>query len=288
LTEASHQLVVTVDQDSSTDSSNRSIFIDYFIYNTTSTAGKTVLFDDSDASLVYSPDWQANTASSSSLQGTEHVSMSVGASVFLSFEGTQISLFGPSGQKGLQASVLIDGSDSHSGPMTQSNKQNQLFASSVLPPGQHTINVTVLTGDSTAIDYFLVGNNILPTTATTLPPAGSPVSSPPPTSSPAPDGTQKPVSSSLAKAPPIAAIVGGAVGGLALLLLVLLGVLMWRRRSRRVNERAFDYPATSLPHPWAGKRGSVTSMTTLTEDDGSRHPQNFEKQRPASRYIYYE
>ncbi|KAF8166127.1 hypothetical protein K438DRAFT_1617190 [Mycena galopus ATCC 62051] len=87
LTEASHQLVVTVNQDSSTDSSNRSIFLDYFIYNTTSTAGKTVLFDDSDANLAYSPDWQVNTASSSSLQGTEHVSTSAGASVSLSFEG---------------------------------------------------------------------------------------------------------------------------------------------------------------------------------------------------------
>ncbi|KAF8207515.1 hypothetical protein K438DRAFT_1962437 [Mycena galopus ATCC 62051] len=71
LAEASHQLVVTVDQDLSTDSSNRSIFLDYFIYNTTSAAGKTVLFDDSDASLSYSPDWRINTDSDSSLQGTE-------------------------------------------------------------------------------------------------------------------------------------------------------------------------------------------------------------------------
>ncbi|KAF8144979.1 hypothetical protein K438DRAFT_1630855 [Mycena galopus ATCC 62051] len=87
LAEASHQLVVTVDQDLSTDSSNRSIFLDYFIYNTTSAAGKTVLFDDSDASLSYSPDWRVNTDSDSSLQGTEHISTSIGASVALSFEG---------------------------------------------------------------------------------------------------------------------------------------------------------------------------------------------------------
>ncbi|KAF7351993.1 hypothetical protein MVEN_01161500 [Mycena venus] len=177
LKEASHQLVITVDQDSSTDSLDRSIFLDYFIYNTTSAAGKTVLLDDNDASLAYSPDWQANTDSDSSLQGTEHVSTSAGAWVSLSFEGTQISLFGPSGQKGLQVSVVIDGSDSQSGVITQSQNQNQLFTSPVLPFGHHTMNVTLLTGGSTAIDYFLVASNLGP---------------------PASYGAQKSVSSSLA------------------------------------------------------------------------------------------
>jgi hypothetical protein len=90
--EASHQLVVTVDQDSSPDSSDRPFFLDYFVYNATSAAGKTVLFDDNDASLAYSPDWQANTDSDSSLQGTEHVSTSAGAWVGLSFEGERTYL----------------------------------------------------------------------------------------------------------------------------------------------------------------------------------------------------
>jgi hypothetical protein len=104
------------------------------------------------------------------------------------------------------------------------------------------MNVTLLTGDSTAIDYFLVSSTLgPPTPATSLQLVGTPVSSLPPAGTPAPDGAQKPVSSSLAtsqgsKAPPIAAIVGGAVGGLALLLLLLLVLLMWRRRSQRVNQ----------------------------------------------------
>jgi hypothetical protein len=234
------------------NSLDRTFFLDYFVYNTASAAGKTVLFDDNDASLAYSPDWQSNTGSDRSLQGTEHVSTAAGAWVALSFEGedtyfllmnttqilcpgTQISIFGPSSQKGLQASVVIDGSDSKSGVISQSKKQNPLFISAVLPLGHHTMNVTLLTGDSTAIDYFLVTSNLgVPTTAT-------PVSSPPPQGTPASDGAQKPVSSSPAaskasNAPPIAAIVGGAVGGLALLLLLLIAVLMWRRRSRRVNQ----------------------------------------------------
>ncbi|KAF8152684.1 hypothetical protein K438DRAFT_1987838 [Mycena galopus ATCC 62051] len=95
LAETSHQLLVTVDQDSSMDSSDRSIFLHYFVYNTTSAVGKLVLFDNNDTSLAYSPDWQANTDSDSSLQGTEHVSMSAGAWVALSFAGTRILLFSP-------------------------------------------------------------------------------------------------------------------------------------------------------------------------------------------------
>ncbi|KAF8124025.1 hypothetical protein K438DRAFT_1893841 [Mycena galopus ATCC 62051] len=258
LTEASHQLVVTVDQDSSTDASNRSIFLDYFIYNTTSTAGKTVLFDDSDAILSYSPDWQVNTDSDSSLRGTEHVSTSARASVALSFQGTQISFFGPSGQKGLQASVVIDGSDSHSGVITQSNTQNQLFASSVLPPGQHTINVTVLTGDPTAIDYFFVEN-----TATTLPS---------PTNTPASDGTQKPVSSSLAsshasKALPITAIVGGAVGALVILVLILVGLLMRRRRAHiRSNRYISQFVMPAGPQQAGSDAAIVSRRQTLQHE----------------------
>ncbi|KAF8146339.1 hypothetical protein K438DRAFT_1869913 [Mycena galopus ATCC 62051] len=238
LTEASHQLVVTVDDDSSTDSSDRSIFLDYFIYNTTSTAGKTVLFDDSDTSLAYSPDWQANTGSDSSLQSTEHVSTSAGASVSLSFEGTQISLFGPSGQKGLQASVVIDGSDSHSGVITQSPNQNQLFASSVLPPGQYTINITVLAGDSTAIDYFLVES----------PPATTTVSQ-------------------AFKALPIAAIVGGAVGALVILVLILVGLLIQRRRAHiRSNQYISQFVMPAGPQQVGSDAAIVSRRQTLQHE----------------------
>jgi hypothetical protein len=85
--EGSHQLVVTVDQDTSTNVLNRTFFLDYFVYQTTSAAGKTVLFDDTDASLTYSQGWQAINDSDSSLEGTQHLSESVGSSVALSFEG---------------------------------------------------------------------------------------------------------------------------------------------------------------------------------------------------------
>ena len=87
--EGPHQLVVTVNQDTSSNSLNRTFFLDYFVYQTTSATGKTMLFDDNDASLVYSPDsdWQVNTGSDGSLERTEHVSTSAGSWVAFSFEG---------------------------------------------------------------------------------------------------------------------------------------------------------------------------------------------------------
>jgi len=257
---------------------NATFFLDYFVYNTTSPAGKTMLFDDSDTSLTYSADWQANNDSDGSLERTEHVSKA-GASVALSFEGTQISVIGSS-QKGFEASVVIDGSQPQK--ISQPQNQDQLFSSTVLSSGPHTMNI-IFTEGNAAIDYFLVTSNLdIPTASTALPPTGSRAS----------DGAQTSVSTSLgtaqvSKAPPIAAIVGGAVGGLALLLLLLVAALVWRRRSRRDNQPAFEYPVMSEPHPWADKRDSVASLTTLTEDNESQGPKNFDKQRPPSRYIYY-
>ncbi|KAJ7711303.1 hypothetical protein B0H14DRAFT_698742 [Mycena olivaceomarginata] len=77
--EASHKLVITVDQDTSLspqgNPSNGTFFLDYFIYKTTSTAGKTVVIDDSDPSVTYSPKWLL-AGSDSRLESTRHLSNS--------------------------------------------------------------------------------------------------------------------------------------------------------------------------------------------------------------------
>ncbi|KAJ7300485.1 hypothetical protein DFH08DRAFT_908462 [Mycena albidolilacea] len=284
--EASHTLVVTVDPSDTSSSQQesplkRAFWLDYFIYQTTSTVGKTVVIDDNDPSVTYSPKWTPNQ-SDARLESTRHVSNSQldGAWAAVSFNGTGISLFGSSGSPGpdqeFKASVAID--ESQAGTISQTN-ENQLFDSGVLPPGPHTINVTVLDGHSLVIDYFLVKND--PEIPFVAPTAGSSTSASESTIAPSPLGTTQ-----VSKAPPIAAIVGGVVGGLVLLLLLLVAALMWRRRARRSNQPASSYPVMS--DPWAGKRISVTSMTTLTEDNESQRPKNFGKQRPPSRYMYYE
>ncbi|KAF7361043.1 Right-handed parallel beta-helix repeat-containing protein [Mycena sanguinolenta] len=261
LSEAQHTLVVTNDQDL-----NRTFFLDYFIYITTSTTGKTLLIDDTDASVTYSPGWQSENSTETCLESTRHVSSAAESWAAVSFNGTGISVIGTPSQTEFKVSIVIDGSQ----PITsQSQIDNQLFNTSNLPAGPHTINITVLEGNL-AIDYFFVYD------------AGSPALATPPTGAPL-AGSSKTL--------PIAAIVGGAIGGLALLILLLAVVLtMRRRRAADVDQSVLEYTdsMTPAPHPWDVKRGSITNMATITNDlDGGR-PKNFEKERPASRYIYYD
>jgi hypothetical protein len=290
LNETTHQLVVTVAEDASlagVNALNKTFFLDYFVYTPTAAAGQSVfLFDDNDARVTYSPGgWQSGN-SVECLESTQHVSTSAESWAALPFNGTGISLVGTPSQSGFKASIVIDGSQS---VISQTHNQNQLFNTSGLTSGPHTINVTVLEGNL-GIDYFMVTND---GPASNNPNAQAQASPPQPSVSPLSDAGALQTSKTL----PVAAIVGGAVGGLVFLLLLLVAVLLLRRRrAGRRNQAAFDYPVTSeypvmsQPHPWANKRGSVTSMTTLTEGD-DREPErskNFSKERPASRYIYYE
>ncbi|KAF7361025.1 hypothetical protein MSAN_01132800 [Mycena sanguinolenta] len=207
LEETEHTLTVTVDSNS-----NVSLFLDYFVYTTTSTAGKALLVDDSDGFVTYSAGWQARNDSDTSLERTEHVSEVVGSWAALSFQGTGISLFGSSVGQGTTASVIIDESQ----PVVISQSQtNQLFNSSSLSSGTHTMNITIIGANALGIDYFLI-----------QPDAENPVTVP--AASPSAGGTTR-----LSKKPPTAAIAGGVVGGLVLFVLGLAIIFMLLRRRRR-------------------------------------------------------
>ncbi|KAF8146311.1 hypothetical protein K438DRAFT_1870134 [Mycena galopus ATCC 62051] len=289
--ETTHQLVVTVAKDASlagVNALNETFFLDYFVITPTAAAVQSVLlFDDNDSRVTYSPGgWQSGN-SVECLESTQHVSTSAESWAALPFNGTGISLVGTPSQRNFKASIVIDESQPI---ISQSQDHNQqLFNTSGLTPGPHTINVTVLEGNL-GIDYFMVTND---GPASNNSNAQAQASPPQPSVSPLSDAGALQTSKTL----PIAAIVGSVVGGLVFLLLLLVAVLLLRRRSAgRRNQAAFDYPVTSeypvmsQPHPWANKRGSVTSMTTLTEGDDREpeYPKNFSKERPASRYIYYE
>ncbi|KAF7361042.1 hypothetical protein MSAN_01134700 [Mycena sanguinolenta] len=215
--ETQHTLVVTVNHIHDTlQSPTPAFFLDYFIYNTTSTAGKTLLIDDTDGSVTYSPEgWQSFNSTDNSLERTQHVSTLVGSWAAASFNGTAISLFGPPGQEGFSASIIVDGSQP---VISQSqNTENQLFNASGLSSGPHTINVTVVEG-ILGIDYFVVSNsgNSAPIT---------------PQSQPVPSPSYSSGTSQFSKKPPIAVIVGGAIGGL-IILVMLLAIIIWQRRRR--------------------------------------------------------
>ncbi|KAJ7364557.1 hypothetical protein DFH08DRAFT_274640 [Mycena albidolilacea] len=257
LEDVSHKLVITVDQDTPLSQQvnplNRTLFLDYFIYKTTSTAGKTVVIDDNDPSVTYSPKWNPDH-SDSRLENTRHVSNTQldGAWAAVSFNGTGISLFGsPGPDQGFKASVAIDGSQS--GIISQSQNQNSLFDSGALPAGPHTINVTVLGGHQLNIDYFLVKNDLeSPSVAPTTSGSGSASTSNPGSASEGTSGTAQG-----SKTPSIAAIVGGAIGGLVILALILILALIRRRRARtRRNHAAI---ISVLPR-WIGNNEEQTTI----------------------------
>jgi hypothetical protein len=84
---AAHTLSIIVDQDSNLDN-QQTLFLDYFVYTTTSTGRKSVLVDDSDIRVTYSQDWDFQNDSDASLERTQHVSTSDGSWVSLTFEGS--------------------------------------------------------------------------------------------------------------------------------------------------------------------------------------------------------
>ncbi|KAJ7711296.1 hypothetical protein B0H14DRAFT_2645839 [Mycena olivaceomarginata] len=264
--EASHKLVITVDQDASLSPHvNPTFLLDYFIYKTTSTAGKTVVIDDNDPSVTYSPKWNLNH-SDSQLESTRHVSNTQldGAWAAVSFNGaayffllnattrecpgTGISLFGsfPLDQ-GFKASVAID--ESQSGIVSQSQNQNSLFDSGALPAGPHTINVTVLDGHQLNIDYFLVKNDLESSSVTPTPSS--------PTASGGPTQTGAPGTPVVSKTSNTAPIVGGAIGGLVILALILILVLIRRRRAR--TRQNSDAVVSVLPR-WIGNNNEPTTI----------------------------
>ncbi|KAF7362780.1 hypothetical protein MVEN_00627700 [Mycena venus] len=227
LEDALHTLTL-VDNDSNLEF--RTLFLDYFVYTTTSTAGKLVLIDDTDTVLTYSPGWKAITNTTGSLESTQHVAPLTASWVALSFEGIRISLIG----NGSVTSVVIDGSEQLTISQIPADTNN-LFQSSVLSQAKHTMNISVPDENLLAIDYFLI------TTASSSddPPASSSamsLSRVAPTTqassslslSPSSPTTQTSSQTPL-KRTPIGAIAGGAVGG-ALLIFALLAIFMRRRK----------------------------------------------------------
>jgi hypothetical protein len=92
LVEAPHTLTITVTF-LTTDITPETLFLDYFVYKTASADSKTILVDDSDPSLIYSPDWQRQDDCDTCIERTQHVSASAGAWVALNFEGSRCTMF---------------------------------------------------------------------------------------------------------------------------------------------------------------------------------------------------
>ncbi|KAJ6530929.1 hypothetical protein DFH09DRAFT_1183698 [Mycena vulgaris] len=298
LPDGPHTLFITATS-SGTSHTNQNIFLDYFMYNTTSTAGKTLFLDDSDARVVYSGEWNASS-SEGFFQNTVHVSKSPSSTVSLTFEGNYFSLYGPitydEDGVGCTASAVIDGRKpvnmtiSHPKLARQTIANSQLFTSGALQPGSHTIVITALDDRPFSVDYFIFeAQSNLATAATSSSSATIPLSA---TQSGQPAISSsgvihRPTSAQSSRSPNVVAIVGGAVGGFALLALLLVGLLIWRQRRRR---QKFDRPAprsleASKVSRW--RQSAASSVTTLAGGDDEDLPEAERKVQLPPRYLSY-
>ncbi|KAF7334557.1 Right-handed parallel beta-helix repeat-containing protein [Mycena venus] len=279
LDDAPHRLVVTVDQDA-TLNPNHTFLLDYFVYDTTSTAGKTLLIDDGDSSITYSLNWQSVNNADDCLERTKHVSESAGSWATVTFQGTQISLVVPSSQQAFNASIIVDGSK-WGPPIPQTDKSNQFWLSPLLPQGTHTINVTVLDGNPLALDYLLLTTNVdladpsvvcvsSPTAVTSTTPTLTASSSSATASNSSPGVT--PVvtqfSSSTTTKPQllIGAVMAGPVAVFVFIVASLLAFIFIRRRKRRArdpptrNRNSSGGSDWHLVSQWVGRNELTTAI----------------------------
>ncbi|KAJ7111652.1 hypothetical protein C8R43DRAFT_1078998 [Mycena crocata] len=285
LQEGTHTLIVT----QTGREHNDVIFLDYFLYTTTSTAGKTVFIDDNDPKLHYSSGWEVGSGDGM-LQNTTHTSRTVGSELSFDFEGSSIKFNGPifpaDSGNGYNASVVIDGGPSFI--MTQTHQDsttfnNLLFSSSPeLAPGKHTIVITALNDQPLAIDYFLVqAHTVNASTGAATSASNSPLSQ---ATGSAVTQSEPPLAGAQTSKPfPMAAVIGGVAGAVLLLILLLgvFGVLWWRRKARRLEtDSAFVAPPTAE----VNRRWTAQSAVTLTDQAIGG---DLGKGGIPPRYIYY-
>ncbi|KAK7049116.1 hypothetical protein R3P38DRAFT_3175366 [Favolaschia claudopus] len=175
LTDASHTLVIT----QTAAQTQGEIFLDYVMYNTTSSSARSYFIDDRDPRIIYTPAWR-KFGSDVDFQHTSQGSTSAGDSFRLEFEGEDrksISFYGGinNGSAGqvLNASMVIDGGIPTyfvPGPQPEADTNNNLiFDSGELSEGNHTLVVTAENDYTVWVDYFVVTPNPTATGELTIP-----------------------------------------------------------------------------------------------------------------------
>ncbi|KAK7022450.1 hypothetical protein R3P38DRAFT_2710429 [Favolaschia claudopus] len=172
LNDASHTLAIT----QTAAQTQGEIFLDYIMYNTTSSSARSYFIDDRDPRIIYIPAWR-KFGSDVDFQHTSQGSTSVGDCFVLEFEGKSISFYGGinNGSAGqvLNASMVIDGgTPTYFVPGTQPEAEtnnNLIFYSGELSEGNHTLVVTAENDYTVWVDYFVVTPNPTATGELTIP-----------------------------------------------------------------------------------------------------------------------
>ncbi|KAK7000361.1 hypothetical protein R3P38DRAFT_2561495 [Favolaschia claudopus] len=182
LNDGSHTLVIT----QTAAQTQGEIFLDYIMYDTTSSSVRSYFIDDRDPRIIYTPAWR-KFGSDVDFQHTSQGSTSAGDSFRLEFEGEDIlavfaigksiSFYGGinNGSAGqvLNASMAIDGGTSTyfvPGPQPEADTNNNLiFYSGELSEGNHTLVVTSENDFTVWVDYFVVTPNPTATGESSIP-----------------------------------------------------------------------------------------------------------------------
>ncbi|KAJ6530950.1 hypothetical protein DFH09DRAFT_140911 [Mycena vulgaris] len=236
----SHTLVIT----QSAAQALGVIFLDYFMFNTTSTSIKSYFIDDRDARVTYTPEWRKFIGDNDFMH-TSQESTSPGDSFSLKFEGTSVSYYGgitASDAGVMNASIVLDGGKptffiAPASPAAVTN--NLIFESGIINDGSHTLVITQENQFTVWTDYFL----ITPGTAS----AASSTPSPSTTSGSGSDTTGE----SSKKSTPIGAIVGPVIGIVLLIALAAAAFILCRRRKRRREFEPADLPMALAPAPFS-------------------------------------
>ncbi|KAJ7174092.1 hypothetical protein C8R43DRAFT_1102585 [Mycena crocata] len=285
------------------------INLDYLMYNTSSTAEKTLFIDDSDPRVEYL-DWQEVDPARTrrNLQHTGHEAQSSQSLISFSFEGTFASLNGiilPGTQpEDFNASVVIDGGEPFTlppfNPTSEPIFNYELFRKTDLEPGDHSMTVSVFSGQQAfALDYFSTGaapttpransaSNLSavadPSAASSASLASSSITMVTPTSGNN-LGHGPSVTASSSERVPLAALIGCILGGVAvLLLLIFAGVFIWRRRGRKLEDKQVH--RASIASRWSGRRESVATLVTL-QDVEAQPGTEYRKSHLTPRYLSY-
>ncbi|EIW61139.1 uncharacterized protein TRAVEDRAFT_43966 [Trametes versicolor FP-101664 SS1] len=159
----------------------------------------TVLVDDGDNRIQYSPGWSEDSGSGIvEVDSTRHEASQGGLTASLTFSGTRVSVVGTRddssshGQPNTAYFINTVLQGTYSAPFTALGDvfyNVTFFTSPTLPFGDHTVTITMEGGTGTGpqifvLDYFLVdtGQPSLGPPAATLPPAATP----PPSATPDP------------------------------------------------------------------------------------------------------
>ncbi|KAJ6512722.1 hypothetical protein C8R45DRAFT_325764 [Mycena sanguinolenta] len=277
LNEGPHTLVITQGEAMAAPTLGP-IFLDYIVYNTTSSTTGPYFIDDSDTRVTYNPasGWQ-NIQSDPDFQHTSHASTSAGNSFVLQFEGVfvhltrrvprtilritgrSISMYGDI-NNGSNASMVIDGGTPvFFAPPTQTTSvtaNSLLFNSGALSDGTHSLVVAAENGHPVSVDYFLVtpNSNASSSSSTSGSPSGTP-------------STMASAASSSVTAerkPNLTSIIAPAVLGAVLLFVLVAFLLLWRRRRRPYHG---DGEASATHSPVSPPVTPFRNATSASEEE---------------------